>query len=292
MQGENMSEKIFIPYDMKLLDPKIDSTFKTLFTRSAPGSETALKGLVKAVTGYEPEEITILNSELPKDIAHAKDIRLDLSCRMKDGSLIDIEMQTFIGNDNLRLRSLYYGCRMVSSAEMKGHYYRRLPRVYQVMFTNFRLFEENDDFIQSFRMQNGDIELTDRLQIIFIQMPLVEIGEREIKNLSELEKWVIFLRDGTDRTKRDILNSIMESSPEIMNTGGILMNISKDLKEWAIQESRIKGELDYQSGLLASYDTGLEKGLEQAARGMKTENIPSETISKITGLTQEQIAAL
>ena len=292
MQGENMSEKIFIPYDMKLLDPKIDSTFKTLFTRSDPGSETALKGLVKAVTGYEPEEITILNSELPKDIAHAKDIRLDLSCRMKDGSLIDIEMQTFIGNDNLRLRSLYYGCRMISSAEMKGHYYRRLPRVYQVMFTNFRLFEENDDFIQSFRMQNGDIELTDRLQIIFIQMPLVEIGEREIKNLSELEKWVIFLRDGTDRTKRDILNSIMESSPEIMNTGGILMNISKDLKEWAIQESRIKGELDYQSGLLASYDTGLEKGLEQAARGMKTENIPSETISKITGLTPEQIAAL
>ena len=292
MQGENMSEKIFIPYDMKLLDPKIDSTFKTLFTRSDPGSETALKGLVKAVTGYEPEEITILNSELPKDIAHAKDIRLDLSCRMKDGSLIDIEMQTFIGNDNLRLRSLYYGCRMVSSAEMKGHYYRRLPRVYQVMFTNFRLFEENDDFVQSFRMQSGDIELTDRLQIIFIQMPLVEIGEREIKNLSELEKWVIFLRDGTDRTKRDILNSIMESSPEIMNTGGILMNISKDLKEWAIQESRIKGELDYQSGLLASYDTGLEKGLEQAARGMKTENIPSETISKITGLTPEQIAAL
>jgi len=160
------------------------------------------------------------------------------------------------------------------------------------MFTNFRLFEENDDFVQSFRMQSGDIELTDRLQIIFIQMPLVEIGEREIKNLSELEKWVIFLRDGTDRTKRDILNSIMESSPEIMNTGGILMNISKDLKEWAIQESRIKGELDYQSGLLASYDTGLEKGLEQAARGMKAKNIPSETISEITGLTQEQIAAL
>lgn len=127
-------------------------------------------------------------------------------------------------------------------------------------------------------------------------MPLVEIGEREIKNLSELEKWVIFLRDGTDRTKRDILNSIMESSPEIMNTGGILMNISRDLKEWAIQESRIKGELDYQSGLLASYDTGLEQGLaqgmEQAARGMKTENIPAETISRITGLTPEQIEAL
>ena len=74
------------------------------------------------------------------------------------------------------------------------------------------------------------------------------------------------------------------------------MNISRDLKEWAIQESRIKGELDYQSGLLASYDTGLEKGLEQgleqAARGMKAKNIPSETISEITGLSPEQIAAL
>ena len=46
-----MTEKVYIPEDKKLLDPKVDSTFKTLFTHEGPGSKIALKGLVKAGQG-------------------------------------------------------------------------------------------------------------------------------------------------------------------------------------------------------------------------------------------------
>ena len=74
------------------------------------------------------------------------------------------------------------------------------------------------------------------------------------------------------------------------------MTISADEREWAIQESRYKGRMDYESGLAASFvkgkEEGLEEGLETAAKGMKAENIPVETIIKITGLTAEQVAAL
>ena len=78
------------------------------------------------------------------------------------------------------------------------------------------------------------------------------------------------------------------------------MTISKKDREWAIQESRYKGKVDYQSGMLESHDKGKAEGraegwaegLETAARGMKAKNIPIETIIEITGLTAEQVAAL
>lgn len=74
------------------------------------------------------------------------------------------------------------------------------------------------------------------------------------------------------------------------------MTISADEREWAIQESRYKGRMDYESGLAASHakgkEEGLEEGLETAARGMKAKNLPIEMISEITGLTAEQVEAL
>lgn len=301
-----MDKKNFIPENKKLLDPRIDSTFKSLFTREDEKSRDALKHLVGAIIGHEPKSVEVMNNELPAEVLYAKDIRLDLQCRMSDGERINIEMQTCMGNDNLKARSLYYGCRMLSGFDMQGKYYNELPRVYQVMFTDFTLFDKNDGYMQTFTMRNGNAELVNNLKIIFIQMPLVKIGnrERESKNFTEIEKWVIFLKYITDKSKRELLNSIMDSSKGIREAGEILMTISDDEREWAIQESRYKGKVDYESGLLASHAKGVEEGIEKGraegreeskieyARGMKAKNLPIEMIAEITGLTAEQVEAL
>ena len=288
-----MEKKIYIPEDKKLLDPRIDSTFKSLFTRGEEKSKDALKQLVGAIIGHEPKSVEVMNNELPAEVLYAKDIRLDLQCRMSNDERINIEMQTCMGNDNLKARSLYYGCRMMSSFDLQGKYYHQLPRVYQVMFTDFTLFDNEGGYMQTFTMRNGDAELVDNLQIIFIQMPLVKLGEkeRELKNFTEIEKWVIFLKYITDKRKRDLLNKIMSSSRGIREAGEILMTISDDEREWAIQESRYKGRVDYESGLLASFDKGRIDGKLEDAKSMKDENIPIETIARITGLKVEQIEA-
>ena len=74
------------------------------------------------------------------------------------------------------------------------------------------------------------------------------------------------------------------------------MTISDDEREWFIQESRYKAQMDYESGINTAHDKGMEEGRTEGkmedARGMKAENIPLETIVKITGLTPEQVAAL
>ena len=145
-------------------------------------------------------------------------------------------------------------------------------------------------------MRNDETELTDGLQVIFIQMPLLTIDESEVENLPELEKWVIFLKEVSNEKKRELINRLMASSAGIREAGEILMTISDDFREWAIQESRYKGEVDYESGLLAAKcegkEEGIQIGIENTARGMKAKNIPVETIIEITGLTAEQVAAL
>lgn len=311
-----MTEKIYIPEDKKLLDPKVDSTFKTLFTHEGPGSKIALKGLIKAVIGIEPETVDVVNNELPKEIAYAKDIRLDLQCRMADGSRINIEMQTCLSNDSLRNRALYYGCRMMGGIDMQGKPYSRLPKVYHVMFTNFGMFESDEEYMRRFLLQSGDTVLTDRLQVIFVQMPFLKLADIDIDNLLDIDKWVIFLRDSTDNDKRDLLNKIMESDEGIKEAGEILMAISDDERAWALQEMRYKAEVDREAFRISALEKGLEEGRAEgraegiaegreegrkegiaqgkleAARGMKAENIPIETIVKITGLTAEQVTAL
>ena len=299
-----MAQKIFIPKDKNLLDPKVDSTFKTLFIKDGESSKIALKGLVKAIIGYEPKDVIVINNELPKDLENAKNIRLDLQCKMANGERIGIEMQTCRSGDDLKARSFYYGCKLVSSVGQSGESYMDIPKVYQVMFTNFSLFGDESDYLQSFCMRNDKIELTDKLQIIFVQMPRFKEVEKNVKNFTELEKWVIFLRDSTDKEKRDLLNEIMASDEGIREAGAVLMTISQDEKEWARQISRLKGEWDFKSSIVTAKREGREEGhtaglqegrtagLNDAARGMKAKNIPVETIIEITGLTAEQVEAL
>ena len=307
-----MTKNFFIPKDKRLLDPKVDSTFKSLFTHEGAGSKIALKSLVTAIIGYEPETLEVVNNELPKELIYAKDIRLDLQCKMADGSKINVEMQTCLSNDNLKNRALYYGCRMMGSIDMQGKPYSILPKVYHVMFTNFGLFDQNKEYMRKFILQSGGTALSDCLQIIFIQMPFLEIGDKDINNLLDIEKWIIFLRDSTDKEKRDLLNCIMSSNEGIKEAGEILMTISDDEREWAIQEMRYKAAVDREAFRIAAHDKGLEEGraegrakgleegrkegraetLETVARGMKAKNLPAETIIEITGLTAEQVEAL
>ena len=143
---------------------------------------------------------------------------------------------------------------------------------------------------------------------------------QRVENLPDIEKWIIFLKYSNDKEKRDLLNCIMGSSEGIKEAGEILMTISDDEREWAIQEMRYKAEVDREAFRIADHEKavsegraeglkqgrveGLElgrtEGLEQgrtegllkSARGMKAENIPLETIVKITGLTPDQVASL
>ena len=125
-----------------LLNPCTDFIFKSLFTQESESSRQALLSLVSAIIGKRPAEVRVVNGEIPVTSILEKNIRLDLNCKMDNGDLINIEMQSCLTAENLALRTMYYGCRLMASSELRNLHYSSLPKVYQVMFTNFVLFKK------------------------------------------------------------------------------------------------------------------------------------------------------
>ena len=90
----------------------------------------------------------------------------------------------------------------------------------------------------------------------------------------------------------DLWYKVVESNEGLRAAAEILIKMSQDPKEWEKQEKRKKVLMEYQIERKAVYDKGKERSKIEDARGMKSENIPVETIVKITGLTAEQVEAL
>ena len=91
-------------------------------------------------------------------------------------------------------------------------------------------------------------------------------------------------------------NELINSDEGIKEAAKILLEMSNDPKQWEIQEKRIKFLEKQRAEYNAYYNKGKEIGkkeemLKNALR-MKGENIPDETIIKITGLSAEQVALL
>ncbi|MCQ2604891.1 MAG: Rpn family recombination-promoting nuclease/putative transposase [Spirochaetia bacterium] len=273
-----------------LLNPCYDVIFKSIFTQASTSSKMALHGLASAIIGQVPQEITVVNSEIPITSILEKNVRLDLNCKMDNGDLINIEMQTCRTKDDLTLRTMYYGCKLMASSEVKGLSYSDLPKVYQVMFTDFVMFNNQKDFLQKFTLCNESLELTDHLQIIFIQMPLIET--KEIKNWTDLEKWGIFLRDAAKKDKRRLIKNLADSDQGIGKAMEVLMTVSEDEKRRAIQLSYEKYETDRASELYCARREGIEQNRLEMARKMKARGFSITDITDLTGLTLEQLQAL
>jgi predicted transposase/invertase (TIGR01784 family) len=78
----------------RTLDPKLDVIFKLLL--SSPRNEALLTSLITAVLrpSVPIASVTVLNPELPKDLADDKGALLDVLVRLGDGRQVDVEMQS------------------------------------------------------------------------------------------------------------------------------------------------------------------------------------------------------
>jgi predicted transposase/invertase (TIGR01784 family) len=99
--------------------PPLDAVFKLLF--SHPENRGLLISLLTAVLRPPTPiaDVTVLDRELPKQIADDKGAWLDVAVRLEDGRQVDVEMQSYFKRD-LRQRALFYWARLYSSQITRG----------------------------------------------------------------------------------------------------------------------------------------------------------------------------
>lgn len=295
--------------DLDILPPSDDRVFKLILT--SPDAKPVLMDLISSIIKRPVIGVEVRNNDIPPSDTEEKAERLDVNCRIDDGSQIDLEMQASRIQEesdgkyqNLKGKSIYYLCDLHSSQSSKGvRRYDKLARTYQVTFCSYTIFPNQTEYVNSFSMRhdkNNEL-LSDAIQIVYVELSkLHEIMKKSVYDMTDLEKWAIFFQYASEPTYRDTVNKVIESKEALKMAGNLLMSISQDERERAVFRSRKMYQTDRESDLATVEDRGKKIGKEigrferntEIAQNMLSEGLSFDTIMRCTGLTWHEIENL
>lgn len=261
----------------KLLDLKNDAVFKSFFSKDLPESKHCLKSFLEAVTGEIILELEVKNTELTPEYFWAKFPRLDILCKFESDAKknpnceSNVEMQ-MTNSDNQKKRSLFYASELYASTLESGTSYRSIPKVFQIMVVIFLAFSKDEKLHHKFMMRDGELLLTDSMQIHFLELPKLEelknsiIKKNENKekiDLTKVEFWSLLIAYSEDKNVRMILSELEEFKEDLIMVGSLLKNLSTNRNEWELLYGWEKYNRDKLAYLAAAREEGIEQGIEQ-----------------------------
>ena len=290
-----------LPMSADILPPSDDRVFKLILTD--PKAKQGLIKLISAIIGRNVVDVTLYPNEPPLRSIDEKAERLDINCKIDDGSQVNLEMQASrLQEDaggqhkNLKGKSVYYLTDLHSSQPSKGlQRYDHLSRTYQITFCSYTVFANQPNYVNSFSIRHdttGEL-LCDAIQILFVELSkLKDLLKKPVNEMSVLDKWSVFLQYAPDQEHREKVNEVIESEEVLQMAGNLLMSISQDERERAIFRSRRKFQTDLQSDLATAEDRGRRDSKIEIARNALQMGMAVDDIVKLTGLAHDEIERL
>ena len=253
---------------LRMLNPRLDSTFKAIFTQDSEESRKALKSFLSAMIEEDVTDVTVKQNEPASQFDGEKGIRYDINCVLADGTTAQVEMQGYDKKCEYAKRAEYYAARLASSAPHVGDDWNELPRSYQISVLNFTYDKGNFN-------------------------PLHHYTMTDISALPAAIKWGTFLKEADNPVRQDLIDSITESEEGIMNAEVVLAALSDDRWRW-IEQGRIDGDRrDIADGLRRSKEEGMNENKIANARNLLAMKLGThEQIAQAVGLPIEKIEEL
>lgn len=274
---------------------RLDRWFKRTF-----GVEERKHLLVELLKGIIPEhdfeDLEFAKQEFQnEDPDDYKSIRVDVSARDRDGTRVIVEMQ-MAEQDNYYERIAFNSAFPVMEQKELGSLENDFPTVYMVNIMDFSYHKGSDQVLYRgrFRWDDTNEAITDRIQLIFLELPNCTKAltpeatfadnfcyvMRNIENLEEIppQLQTKFFKD-------------LFKSAEIANfTPSERRKYHKDMMD----EQSIAMSIKYHEriGREEGLSAGREESRTQIAREMLKDGLSPETISKYTGLPEDQIHSL
>ncbi len=288
-----MADKKNIVEDRIFIPPKYDFMFKAFF-----GSEENnffLRHFLTAVFGMEEcqlPEISFYKTEMKSSNANGKGSILDLTVKMPDGELIDVEIQ-LQDSGNIAERSLYYWSKLYSNTLKRGDQYDLLRRCVTINILDYPAFP--CDNIVGRKCVVWDCErnepLTDKLEMHFYE--LKKLTQNESGRLSqELQDWLRFLSCEEDRQFLDLRerNGIMKEAVNHLEAcsseGGFRAMFEEEKRE----RDRISREyLLREKAEKEGMEKGIRKAEEKNAIALLQKGVPEQIVQECLELTDEQM---
>ena len=272
-----------------LLNPRSDPTFKALFTSKTKESREALHSFLEAATERKINKIALRPNDSTQDYNGQRDVSYDILCEFDDGLSADIEMQAFDQNYDYGKRAEYQVARLETTYLKKGDNWEKAPIVYQISVLDFKYDPNTNKVVSRYAMRTKDgRELSNSLNVIFIDLTNSSELEEKIETNTALENWAIFLKNADNPQKRDIITKLTDKEAGLMNASKSLSNISSDRDMWIAQYRQEMRERDQRSRISAA----IHKKVIETAKNALALNLSVNQVSKITGLSVDEIAKL
>ena len=260
-----------------IIDICYDNVFKAVFTRDTPASQGALSKLISVLICREITVSAINANELPIDNLKDRQIRFDINCRAENGELINVEMS--LNPDPFEpVRLEFHAGKLFTGQDIRGtdKSYDDLKQAYQIAILVKERFFHDEEFSHNFEYYDSvrGVSLNGKSRIITLELSKLEkIIDNPIDEMSAQERWAIYFKYLTDKSKRSEINKIISLEDGIAMASEILKNISKDEIERARLMSEYKYQLDTQSKLVTAKRAGIQEGLEKGLAKGKKEGI-------------------
>ena len=275
----------------KYLNPFTDFGFKKIF-----GEEASKPLLIDFLNALLPQtdkivDLTFKNNEQLGQTDLDRRAIYDIYCENEKGEKFIVELQKAKQN-YFKERTIYYATFPIREQAEKGEWNYNLKAVYCIgildfTFDDYETEPEKSEVVHTIKLKNQNGKtFYEKLTFIYLEMPNFKQLETQLE--TRLDKWLYFIKHLEDFQTiptifaDEVFSQAFEKA-ELAKFGQVeLANYENSLKIYR----DLKGVID------TAFDEGkLERSIEMA-RFMKSENEPTEKISKYTGLTKEEIERL
>ena len=301
----------------KYINPFTDAGFKRIFGQEI-NKDLIIDFLNTLLSGERViTDLKFLDKELIGDYGDDRSLIYDIFCKTDTGESIIVEMQNN-AHRNFKERAVYYMSKGIVRQALKGKGWGYdIKAVYGVFFMNFT----QKGFRGKFRtdvtladMDDGE-PFSDKIRMVFLQLPLFgkEADDCEeyfdkwiyvLKNMESLKRmpWRVRMKalerllsvaDKANMTRKEQV--AYEHSLKVYRDNLVTMGYAHDE---GFSKGFVKGEeKGHVKGLAEGLAMGEAKGMAEGslqraleiARNMKASGMDIEQISRITGLSEEEI---
>ncbi len=264
----------------KIFNLKNDVIFKAFFAKK--GNEEFLIDFLEAILKIEIEKIEIreeVNLEKLKD--EEKGGRLDLQATLNDGIIVNIELQ-IQDTDKMENRSLVYAAKTISRETKKGTKYQDINQVIMINILNYKLLPYKEYVSDTVTVLNKhrEYEVIEGVKWYFIELPKFRKAKPDMDE--KLNQWLALIDD----RNRGWIEMAEKKNKTIERARVEMEYLTGDEELKRLAELREKWAMDYDSGISAAREKGIEIGRQEGRTdgikiGMKTGQAKGEKKKQI-----------
>ncbi|MGI5068447.1 Rpn family recombination-promoting nuclease/putative transposase [Treponema denticola] len=274
-----------------------DYAFKRVF--GVEENKDVLQDLLKCILDIQPEDIAgleLLDKELHKDLISDKTGVLDVKLRLKNNTIIDIEIQNRWNSEFVQ-RTIFYWAKMYTENLKTSEVYTKLPKCITINIVG-EGFDLNNLIHSEYNVIEKHINdrLSDELEIHFLNLAKVKEQQESFEQDEKKKKlynWLKFIK--TDNP--EVRKMLAESSEMMAKANETIEVMEMSPKEKWLYENRMKYEHDKASWKHVGYQEGIEQGFAdgsyqtklETAKLMKQANCEIDFIMKMTNLSKDEI---